>query len=649
MKKRQMIGKHNSREYKEIDKEIKNKCRKAKEAWLSGKCEEIERYKNTDPSSMHRKIKELAGPIIIKSEVRAAVNNMKRNKAAGPDKIVTEMIVPLEEFGIEKLTDVINEIYDSGEFPEELSKSIFIALPKKPGAIECELHRTISLMSQITKIILKVIMARARNKLRQEIGNEQCGFVEDSGTRNGIWMTLQRLEMDGKDIRMLRNLYWGQTACMRVNNELGEFTEIRRGVRQGCVFSPYLFNLYSELILRELEGLQGFVIGGHNMNNIRYADDTVLISESEGKLQELLDKVVEESAKKGLTINCKKTECLVVSKKTRRPDCRLYIGKDTIKQVSKFNYLGSIIAENGKCEDEIKRRIGMAKDAFQKLRKVLKDRKLSIDTKLRVLDCYVNSILTYSSECWTISAQMERRLEAAEMWFLRRMFRVSWTDHVANEAVLRKAGREKSLLKCIRKRQMQFLGHIMRKDGLENLTITGKIEDLPLPNASALNIIQRDSDAHLLAFQEKLRIGHHSLLFGGSWVLSAEITASSQVLILPASLQSLENSEMRAEVIEGCLLDCCRVSAHYTVTYDVLRNGVDRYDLAPAAPQELIVALSPERRSAVARGLRRIPQGHGSRPAFASPATNKELLKISPRRRLCPAQEAGGIRYKNYA
>ncbi|XP_037779155.1 uncharacterized protein LOC119575579 [Penaeus monodon] len=371
MKKRQMTGKHNSREYKDIDKEIKNKCREAKEAWLSGKCEEIERYKNTDPSSMHRKMKELAGkkscssggclkakgrtiilekdkilerwtkytqelfqddrgekpiirksiegPIILKSEVRAAVNKMTKNKAAGPDKIMTEMIVPQEEFGIEKLTDVINEIYDSGEFPEVLSKSIFIALPKKPGAIECELHRTISLMSQITKIILKVIMARARSKLRPEIGKEQCGFVEDSGTRKATWMmrmsseravemqkdmymcfvdytkafdkvqheellqTLQRLDMDGKDIRLLRNLYWGHD------------------------LSHDLFNLYSELILRELEGLQEFVIGGHNMNNIRYADDTVLISESEGKLQELLDKVVEKSAKKGLTINCKKT------------------------------------------------------------------------------------------------------------------------------------------------------------------------------------------------------------------------------------------------------------------------------------------------------------------------------------------------------
>ena len=74
-------------------------------------------------------------------------------------------------------------------------------------------------------------------------------------------------------------------ACMRVDNELSGFTQIRRGVRQGCVFSPDFFNLYSKLILKELEGMQGFVIGGHSMNDLRYADDTVLISESAEKLQ----------------------------------------------------------------------------------------------------------------------------------------------------------------------------------------------------------------------------------------------------------------------------------------------------------------------------------------------------------------------------
>ena len=84
----------------------------------------------------------------------------------------------------------------------------------------------------------------------------------------------------------------------------------------------------------------------------------------------------------------------------------LHVGINKIQQFEQFNYLGSLITENGKYDSEIKKRIGMAKDAFQKLGKIFKDRKMSIDTKMRVLDCYVKSILTYGSECWTISPLM---------------------------------------------------------------------------------------------------------------------------------------------------------------------------------------------------------------------------------------------------
>ena len=88
--------------------------------------------------------KNVEGPRILKAEVTAAIAYMKRNKAAGPDGIVVEMIEALEGFRIDTMTEIINEIYDSGTIPEDLSKSIFIALPKKPNATECELHRTIS-------------------------------------------------------------------------------------------------------------------------------------------------------------------------------------------------------------------------------------------------------------------------------------------------------------------------------------------------------------------------------------------------------------------------------------------------------------------------------------------------------------------------
>jgi len=94
---------------------------------------------------------------------------------------------------------------------------------------------------------------------------------------------------------------------MRVDRDCSEYTNIERGVRQRCVMSPDLFNYYSELILRELEQENGLKVGGQNIANIRYADDTVLLAETAEDLQRLLDVVVGESERKGLSINCKKT------------------------------------------------------------------------------------------------------------------------------------------------------------------------------------------------------------------------------------------------------------------------------------------------------------------------------------------------------
>ena len=178
----------------------------------------------------------------------------------------------------------------------------------------------------------------------------------------------------------------------------------------------------------------------------------------------------------GLSLNVKKTECMVVSKKSLKPKCNLISKGEQSKQITKFKCLGYIITSDGKCTNEIRKRIPIAKDTFQKIKSVFTNRNIKMNTKIRVMKTYVWSVLLYGCECWTINKERERQLAAVEMWFIRRMMRISCREKKSNGAVLKDANSERSLIKTIRKRQLTFFGHICRHKGLEHLSITGKIE-----------------------------------------------------------------------------------------------------------------------------------------------------------------------------
>jgi len=554
-----------SAKYKEKDKLIRQKCIQEKEEWFNERCEEIEVLSKKNQQLMYEKVKNLLkprkcssngcikgkdgsiiidkseilvrweeyikelyddedrgpqlkiqrhmeGPPILQSEIKHAIKKMKRGRATGIDEIAVEMIIALEEFGIEQLTKFANKVYDAGKFPDELSKSIFIALPKVNGAIECDLHRTISLMSHVTKIILRVILLRARNKVRQEISDEQYGFMKDRGTRNAIYMMrlmaeraiemqrdlyvcfidfkkafdrvkhkdlmvmLNDIKIDSKDLRVIQDLYWRQQAAIKIDKDVSKYVEIKRGVRQGCVLSPDLFLLYSEIIMREIKDIDGIKVNGENINNVRYADDTALIADSESKLQHIVDRIVSTSDRFGLSLNVKKTFCMVISKKKESPKCHLVVDDQSIKQVKQFSYLGSILTSNGRCDTEIKQRIRMAKKSFRDQMNMLANRKIKLDTRKRILKSYVWSVLLYGCEAWNVSKNMEEKLASLELWFYRRMLKVSWMDKVRNELVLERAETCRSLIKMITKRQMSFFGHICRKESLEYLVITGKFD-----------------------------------------------------------------------------------------------------------------------------------------------------------------------------
>ncbi|GFO10328.1 endonuclease-reverse transcriptase [Plakobranchus ocellatus] len=153
---------------------------------------------------------------------------------------------------------------------------------------------------------------------------------------------------------------------------------------------------------------------------------------------------------------------MVESKKGQILTCKISRKGDNIKQTYQFKYLGFLIISDAKYDTKIKKRIATAKNTFNKMSPILKDRDISMKTNMRTLKSCVWSVLLYGCECWTIS-NIKKKLEATEMWFFRRFMRVSWTDRKTNEEVFQLAGMKRSMMKTIRNRQLKFLGHISRK------------------------------------------------------------------------------------------------------------------------------------------------------------------------------------------
>ena len=152
---------------------------------------------------------------------------------------------------------------------------------------------------------------------------------------------------------LLRYLYAGQEATIRTEHGTTSWLQIGKGVPQGCVLSPCLFNLYAEYIIRNAgleEAQAGIKIAGRNINNLRYADDTTLMAESEEELKSLLMKVKEESEKVVLKLNIQKTKIMASG-----PITSWEIDGETVETVSDFIFGGSRITANGDCSHEIKR------------------------------------------------------------------------------------------------------------------------------------------------------------------------------------------------------------------------------------------------------------------------------------------------------
>ena len=201
------------------------------------------------------------------------------------------------------------------------------------------------------------------------------------------WKILKEMGIPDHLTCLLRNLYAGQEATVKTGHGTTDGFQIGKGVRQGCILSPCLFNFYAEYIMKNTgleEAKARIKIARRNINNLRYADDTTLMAESEEEPKSLLMKVKEESEKVGLTLNIQKTKIMASG-----PTTSWEIDGETVETFSDFIFLGSKITADGDCSHEIKRRLLLGRKVMTNLDSILKSRDITSSTNVHLVKAMV--------------------------------------------------------------------------------------------------------------------------------------------------------------------------------------------------------------------------------------------------------------------
>ena len=266
--------------------------------------------------------------------------------------------------------------------------SVSISIPKKGNAKECSNYRTIALISHASKVMIKILQARLQQYVNRELPDVHAGFRKgrvttdqisnipqiieksrelqkdiyfccfdyakafDCADHNKLWKILKGMGIPGHLTCLLRNLYTDQEATVRTGHGTTDWFQIGKGLPQGYILSPCLFNYYAEYIKRDAglnEAQAGIKSAGRNINHLRYADDTTLMAESEEELKSLLRKVKEESEQVGFKLNIRKTKIMVSG-----PFTSWEIDGETVETVSDFILGGSKITADGDCSHEMK-------------------------------------------------------------------------------------------------------------------------------------------------------------------------------------------------------------------------------------------------------------------------------------------------------
>lgn len=408
------------------------------------------------------------------------------------------------------------KIWRNQEWPEDWKLQEFVMLHKSGSVKDCSNYRTIALISHASKVLLIIILNRLKLKIEQELSDCQAGYRANRGTTDMLFVLQIIIEKirDGREeafitfidyskafdsvihsklmeilttmgfprhiISLIASLYQNQKGTIRWNGENCAPFNIDKGVRQGCILSPHLFNVYTEQIMRQadVDGL-GVNIGGRDITNLRYADDTALLADNITSMKRILHRVDNAGQKVGLHLNAKKTKIMhIKGEESEDAPPNIKVNGTRLENVEHFKYLGSYKTADGTCSKDINARIGQAKQKMVQLNNIWKDKSIPTQLKLKILKCLIWPVMLYGCSSWTLRKVDEKKIEAAEMWFYRRLLRVKWTERRTNISVLEELKTQKEMLTMINKRKLKYVGHACRHKNTQLMSsiLQGKIQ-----------------------------------------------------------------------------------------------------------------------------------------------------------------------------
>ena len=452
---------------------------------------------------------------ILREEVEIAVASLKKGKSAGVDNIPAELVQAGGETMVYVLTQICNRIWRTGELPTPWTQSLIITLPKKGNLQLCQNYRTISLISHSSKAMLKVILNRLKPQAEEIIAKEQAGFRAGRSIKEQIfnlrilcekylqhqqnlyhvfidfkkafdrvwhaalWATMRKYNISANLVRAIEQLYDKATSAVQMNGSIGEWFRTTIGVRQGCLLSPTLFNIFLERIITDaLEEHDGKVsIGGRNITNLRFADDIDALAEEDQELEALVESLDKTCTRYKMKISAEKTKVMTNSANGIQREVKVKGQK--LGTVTSFKYLGAVVSDDGS-KPEVLSRIAQATAALTKLKLIWRDNNISLGSKVKLMRSLVISIFLYACESWTLTAELEKRMQAFEMRCYRRLLNISYKDHVTNEEVRRKIqaaiGKYDELLTLVKKRKLRWFGHVSRSSGLAKTILQGTVK-----------------------------------------------------------------------------------------------------------------------------------------------------------------------------